>query len=93
MSNTVTIQCEDVLNIASVNLLHQDLKTALNDADEIILKAANVERIDAATLQLFAALFHDSEKLGVSVRWDNPSEAVIYSAKVLGLDDLLKINN
>ncbi|MFV2059477.1 MAG: lipid asymmetry maintenance protein MlaB [Gammaproteobacteria bacterium] len=93
MSNSVTIQCEDVLNIAGVSLLHQDLKTAINDVDEIILKAENVERIDAATLQLFAALFNDSEKLGVVVRWDNPSEAIINSARTLGLLELLKIEH
>ncbi len=93
MSNSISIQCEDVLNIAGVNLLHQDLKTAINDADEIILKANTVERIDAATLQLFISLINDSEKLGVTVRWDNPSDAVIDSAKVLGLLNLLKLSN
>jgi len=93
VSNSISIQCEDVLNIAGVNLLHQDLKTAINDADEIILKANTVERFDAATLQLFISLINDSEKLGVTVRWDNPSDAVIDSAKVLGLLDLLKLSN
>jgi len=93
VSNSISIQCEDVLNIAGVNLLHQDLKTAINDADEIILKANTVERIDAATLQLFISLINDSEKLGVTVRWDNPSDAVIDSAKVLGLLNLLKLSN
>jgi anti-anti-sigma regulatory factor len=91
VSNSVTIQCEDILNVAGVNLLHQDLKTAINDVDEIIFKADNVERIDAATLQLIVSLFIDSEKLGVVVRWENPSEAIINSAKVLGVMKLLKI--
>ena len=93
MSHSVTIECEDVLNISGVALLQQDLKTAINDADEIIIKADNVERVDAASLQLFASLFHNSESLNVSVRLDNPSKPMIESAKVLGLEFLLKITN
>jgi len=92
VSNSVTIQCEEVLNIAGVALLHQDIKAAVNEADEIILQAEKVERVDAATLQFFAALFIDSETLGVTIRWEKPSEALIKSVKVLGLTSLLKIN-
>jgi len=92
LSNSITIQCEENLNIAGVNLLHQDLKTAIHDADEIVLKADKIERIDAASLQIFAALFNETEKLGVTVRWDNPSAALIDSAKILGLSDVLKID-
>lgn len=93
MGNSVTINCEDNLTIAGVSLLHQDLKAAVNDADEIIIKADNVERVDAATLQLFAALFRDSDKLEISVHWDQPSLAVINSINILGLDELFKIEN
>ncbi len=92
MSTTVTIDCEDVVNISGVNLLQQDIKAAIIDADEIVIKADNVERIDAASLQMFAALFQDSEELGVSVRWDAPSDALIQSVKILGLTDLLKVD-
>ncbi|VAW94071.1 hypothetical protein MNBD_GAMMA22-2131 [hydrothermal vent metagenome] len=91
VSTTVTIQCEDNVNISGVNLLQQDIKAAISDADEILIQADNVERIDAASLQLFAALFHDSEALGVTVRWGSPSDALIQSVKMLGLANLLKI--
>ncbi len=92
MSTSVTIQCEDVVNISGVNLLQQDIKAAIIDADEILIKADNVERIDAASLQMFAALFHDAEELGISVRLDTPSDALIESVKILGLTDLLKVD-
>jgi len=92
VNNTVTIQCDDVLNIASVNLLHQDLKAAVNDADVIVLKADKVERVDASTLQVFAALFRDSEKLGIDVKIESPSAVMIESVKVVGLSKLFKLN-
>jgi anti-anti-sigma factor len=91
LSNAITIQCENILSIANVKLLHQDLKSAVHNSDEIILNADQVERVDFASLQLFASLFNDSEKNGITVRWDNPSEELKKSIKVVGLEKLFKI--
>jgi len=92
VNTKVSIQCEENLNIAGVKLLYIDLKTAIHDADEIVLKADKVERVDAASLQLFAALFNESKKLGVEVRWDGPSDSIIRSAKIIGLADMFGFN-
>ncbi len=92
MSNTITIQCENVLNISNVKLLLQDLKSAVLDYDNIQLNAEQVERVDLASLQIFAALFNDAEKMGVSVDFENPSSVLKESIEVTGLNYLFKVS-
>ncbi len=91
MSKTITIQCDNVLNISSVKLLLQDLKSMVHDHDVIQLNAEQVERVDLASLQLFASLFHDAEKMGVSVNFESPSTAIKESIEVVGLNGLFKV--
>lgn len=81
----VSIACGEVLDISHATAFQQELKTALGKGVEVVLDGAEIERIDAAALQLCAAFFHDAIARKVQVKWLSPSEPLIRAAGLLGL--------
>lgn len=81
----IIINCGDLLDIAKAADFHQELKAALGKGGEIVLDAAEIERIDAAGLQLCTAFFHAAAARKVQARWQTPSGALIRAAALLGL--------
>ena len=82
MSKTIRINCGEVLDIAAVSDLHTQLVQCLSNKDCIVFDAGNVERVDAAALQMLAAFFRDTV---TSAQWANPSAVVLRSARLVGL--------
>jgi len=85
----ISIACGDVVDISRVADFHQELKTALGKGGVIVLDGAEIERIDAAALQLCAAFFRDAAARKVQAKWLSPSELLIRAAGLLGLKDQL----
>lgn len=81
----IVIRCGDILDISKAADFHQELKVALGKGSEVVLDAAEVERIDAAALQLCIAFFHAAAARKVHARWQTPSIALIKAAGLLGL--------
>lgn len=84
-----TITCCDSLNISGVGELHQQLSKALKGGRAVILDASQVQRADAAGLQLLAAFCQAARARGVAISWRQPSEVFDLSARLLGLDGML----
>ncbi|MDH5408527.1 MAG: STAS domain-containing protein [Gammaproteobacteria bacterium] len=91
-SGVTRIECEDVLDISKAKSLHEQLKESLGQGSEVELNAANIQRIDACVLQLFTAFFKAASTNSVAVRWVEPSDALLRSAKLLGLSSHLELN-
>lgn len=85
----IHVNCGDVLDISRAADFHQELKTALGKGGAIVLDAAEIERIDAAALQLCTALFRDAAARKVQAKWLTPSDALMRSAALLGLSQQL----
>ncbi len=85
----VVVSCGDILDIAKAEGFHQELKAALGKGGEVVLDAAELERIDAAALQLCTAFFSDASARKVSAKWRSPSDSLIKSAGLLGLSEKL----
>ncbi len=73
------------LHIAEVQTLYERLKDALQAGHGLRVKAQAVERADAAGLQLMLACVNEMALQGLSFEWQNPSHALLSSARLLGL--------
>lgn len=86
------IQLDAVQNIQNVNQLHEKLLQALDAVDKIDIDASAVNQIDTATLQLLLVLKRTAVKLQKNVTIDFPSEKFIEAADLLGLSEMLDVD-
>lgn len=83
-----TIKLAEVQDISQVEELHGKVSKLINTTD-IVFDGAEVERIDASSLQLISCAFKQAEKYGNKVSWNGSSDALKQSAKLLGLTDII----
>lgn len=86
MASKTSFSCGNVLDIANADALYQRLHKSLARSSIIELKAEQVEKVDTAGLQLFAALTIEVSKTGGKLIWKNPSKPLLDAALLLGLD-------
>jgi len=86
------ILLEDTLNISTVTELHSHLVQALQGNECLDIDAANVNSIDTASLQLFVVLKQEALKLNKDIIFDFPSDKFIEAAKLLGIDNMLGVD-
>lgn len=77
------------LDISTVRNLHAELKAALGGGDAVSLNGSAVERVDTAALQVLAAMFIDADGRQSRLELRSPSEALIRSASLLGIDEYI----
>lgn len=87
------IACEAVMDISTAGELQASLLKALKTNQTVELMAVDVERADAASLQVLTAFFQDVQVRDISVNWIEPSEALCQSAKLLGLAEVLQLKD
>ncbi len=84
---------DSTLTIQNVVKLHEKLKNLLAVHDQIEINASDVSSIDTATLQLLVSLKKDVDKLKKKVTIIYPSPRFVESAKLLGLLDVLDVDD
>lgn len=85
----INIECGEVVDISAVADLYQRLDAALEQEGSIGLNAGAIERVDAAALQLFACFIQEVKKRNRDVYWMAPTEALLRSARLLGMKPVL----
>jgi ABC-type transporter Mla MlaB component len=85
--DSVVIGCPEQLDISMVNELHELLSEQIGQCAAIEFDAGQVERADAAALQLLTVLSKDAKSQEISVKWRNPSETFKNAASLLGLQN------
>ena len=90
---TVTIDCGDALSIADVGDFYADLLVLLAEGKTVQFDVSQLERIDAAALQTLYAYSKEAASNGNPLKWDQPSEAFCRSARLLGLAQLMNIDD
>lgn len=80
---------EPQLDVAHTRSLYRELDSALAARKPLALDASQVERVDAATLQLLAAFCCAARDAGVPVRWCGVSAALRNAVAFLDLQDTL----
>ncbi len=89
---TLVVTCDEAIDIAVVEELHQNLRRALEEGQAIEIEAGQVERADTAVLQTLYACFKEARSRDVAVKWRRVSEAVVDAAELLGLTQGLALN-
>lgn len=87
-----TFEIQSVQDISSVAELHRELKKLLK-YEKVILDGGNIERIDTASLQLIFAWIEEAKNNNIEVTWQTPSEALINSVNLVGMKDVLHLDN
>lgn len=80
-----------VQDISSVADIQSELKKLLSN-ESIIIEADQVERIDAASLQLLYSFVEEARAKGVDLTWNSVSDVLRNNAKLLGMEDALQLN-
>ncbi len=86
------ITLDAILNINTVLELHGKLVQALQDNDSLEIDGANVSSIDTASLQLLVILKQEALKSGKDIIFDFPSDKFIEAAGLLGIDNMLGVD-
>lgn len=84
-------EIQSVQDISSVADLYEEMKE-LFKKEKVILDGQQVERIDAASLQLIYTFILEAKINDVDVSWRSPSEALKNSASLLGMVDALQLS-
>jgi len=92
-SDVTVIECGDALGIADVGDLYAELLIKLAEGHIVHFDVSQIERIDAAALQVLYAYSKEAEKQGHSLPWNSPSEAFIRSVNLLGLAERMNIEH
>lgn len=74
------------LDIASVTEFRPVLLKALESEGAIVVQAAAVQRADALGLQLLLVFKLETERRGVAVSWQAPSDVLVEAAQLIDLD-------
>lgn len=86
------IVLEATQSIQNVQALHELLLQAFNLADSIEIDASAVQQIDASTLQLLLIAKQSGINLQKRITIDFPSERFIEAAELLGLAEMLEVD-
>jgi ABC-type transporter Mla MlaB component len=90
--NKATIVLEPVLSIQNVAQLHERLLAVLSDTDKIEIDASAVAMVDTACLQLLLILKRTAISEQKEVVFDFPSEKFIEAADLLGISEMLGVD-
>lgn len=86
------ITLEATLNIQTVGTLYDQFLKMLDSQNVIEIDASSVESIDTATLQLITVFKQAGIKLQKEISIDFPSDKFIEAAEILGLAELLEVD-
>ena len=87
-----SIVLETIQSIQNVGLLHQRLQRVLDAQEKLEIDASAVTQIDTATLQMLLVLKLTAVKLQKEVNIDFPSQKFIDAAYLLGLAEMLSVD-
>mgnify|MGYP000379595428 CR=1 FL=1 len=93
MEGVSVIECGDAIGVADVGDLYAKLLTELAEGNAVSFDVSEIERIDAAALQMVYAYSKEASKQGQQLTWITPSDAFMRGATLLGLAERLNIED
>lgn len=88
----VEIDCGDTLGIADVATLYSKLIETIADGHSIKLNISELERVDAAAIQMIHALKKELSEHGMQLLWTSPSDAFRSAVNLLGLAERMNLD-
>jgi anti-anti-sigma regulatory factor len=86
----VVVTCESNVDISVAGDFHALLQQALTEHSAVEIDASNVERVDAAVLQVLHSFMKEADKEKLEVNWKGISTAFSSSANLLGMSETLR---
>jgi len=93
MASTYTVNLSSALTIRDVSELMDELNAIDNACNEIVFETEQLERVDAAALQLLSAFYLSATSATKKVIWNRPGEALCHAVEVLGLSEVINIKS
>ena len=72
--------------IVKAEELHGQMESLIQSGNDIEVQSSNVEQIDTSALQLLLSFHQALAKDNRKLAWPSPSEQLISTAKLLGVD-------
>lgn len=91
MTEQIRISLSGSLDITQVESLQATLAHGLEQGHPILMHAEQVERVDAAALQLLCAFVRAAEVAGLDCAWSEVPAVLREAARVTGLDGCLAL--
>jgi len=87
------IKLNDVVTIRNVSELMEQLNSIDPDKTDLVFESDQVEKVDAAALQLLTGFYLFAIEEGKKVVWHKPSDALCRAVDLLGLKDIINISS
>ena len=91
MTEQTQISLSGSLDITQVESLQATLAHGLEQGLPFLIQVEQVERVDAAALQLLCAFVRAAEEAGLDCAWSEVPAVLRDAARVTGLDDCLAL--
>ncbi len=85
----LTVNCGETLDISRVSEFYTELEMIINEKKPIEFDVSEIERIDISGLQLLLSFYQKINSSGLDFHWKNPSENLLRSASLVGLEGAL----
>ena len=93
MPDKSTLTLPEAFDVTQIeNVRNRALKALEKDITGFRIKADKVAKVDSAGIQLLLSLNAHTEKHGMTLEIERPSESLIQGATMLGAAELLSIN-
>ena len=73
--------------------LHAQMEILIQSGKDVEIDASKVEQVDTSALQLLLSFHQTLSNDGRHVKWNAPSEQLIKTAKLLGVENQLTFNS
>ncbi|MBL1353120.1 MAG: STAS domain-containing protein [Zetaproteobacteria bacterium] len=83
----ILIRLEGDVGIASVNILHEQLREALQQTSKVTIEGKDLAHVDTAVVQVLYAFVREAKKSEVEVQWQSVPESFLKTVAVLGLSE------
>ena len=92
VSEAMTIDFGEVMDISFAAKLHAQLKDDVEKNSTVNFLTSELTRIDASCLQVVASFMGYAKENEIKVEWVTPSDVVIEASRLTGLSDVLELN-
>jgi anti-anti-sigma regulatory factor len=92
-ADLVEIDCGDAMGIADVSEFYANALNAIAEGHPLSVNISELERVDAAALQMLYAMVKEFSQHGAELTISSPSEAFIRAARLLGVAERFDIEH
>ena len=86
-----TLKLHSALTIRDASELLEKLNEIDDTHKEIVIEAEDLQRVDAATLQLLLGFYLFATDAGKKIVWNKPNEALCHAVELLGLNSVINL--